>query len=88
MNTSCSPLTCACRVRSACLVRYSVLTTSLFLLFLFPAQLEALGVSSDNVAFNTCTMESEKYICIRDEKKKEVIIVEVVSWAQPLARKE
>eukprot|EP00039_Didymoeca_costata_P018242 m.332709 g.332709 ORF g.332709 m.332709 type:complete len:1698 (-) comp16994_c0_seq1:153-5246(-) len=37
-----------------------------------------LGVSADNVGFNNATMESDKYICIRDTvgSKAEVVIVE------------
>lgn len=40
-------------------------------------QLSSLGVTAENISFATTTMESDKYICVREGK--EVIIVDVVS---------
>ena len=42
-------------------------------------QLTALGVQVENVSFNTLTMESDKFICIRENvgDKAEVVILEI-----------
>ena len=44
-------------------------------------QLKSLGISEGSIAFSTLTMESEKYICVREESggKNEVAIIDVAS---------
>jgi clathrin heavy chain len=44
-------------------------------------QLSSLGVNQPSITFNTCTLESDSFICIRDKKDEsaspEVIIVDL-----------
>lgn len=47
-----------------------------------PHQLQALGINAANIGFNTLTMESDKFICVR-EKVNEVNQVVIVDLNQP-----
>lgn len=42
-------------------------------------QLPALGINTANIAFNTLTMESDKFICVREEVagQKQVVIIDM-----------
>jgi clathrin heavy chain len=42
-------------------------------------QLQSLGINPANIGFNTLTMESEKYICVREKigEQNQVVIIDM-----------
>lgn len=55
---------------------------------LFNFQLKNIGISPDSISFNSVTMESSKYICIREtiQDKASVVIVDMATPTQPVRR--
>lgn len=51
-------------------------------------QLQALGISAANIGFNTLTMESDRFVCVREKvgEQNQVVIVDLVSKTQPVRR--
>lgn len=45
----------------------------------YPRQLSAVGIQPSAISFNTLTMESDRFICAREDgpAKKEVVIVDL-----------
>lgn len=50
--------------------------------YFFLLQLTNVGINQSNISFNTLTMESDKYICVR-EKTGDVAQVVIVDMADP-----
>lgn len=51
-------------------------------------QLQSLGISSGNIGFNTLTMESDRFICVREKvgEQNQVVIVDLNKPGQPVRR--
>ncbi|CAG5077819.1 Similar to Chc: Clathrin heavy chain (Drosophila melanogaster) [Cotesia congregata] len=51
-------------------------------------QLTAVGINANNVSFNTLTMESDKFICVREKvgDTSQVVIVDLNDTANPIRR--
>jgi len=58
-----------------------------YLCFLF-LQLTAVGINASNVSFNTLTMESDKFICVREKvgDTAQVVIIDMNDSANPIRR--
>lgn len=58
-----------------------------FLLFVF-LQLTAVGINANNVSFNTVTMESDKFICVREKvgDTAQVVIIDMNDTSNPIRR--
>jgi len=51
-------------------------------------QLTAVGINASNVSFNTLTMESDKFICVREKvgDTAQVVIIDMNDSANPIRR--
>jgi clathrin heavy chain len=49
------------------------------------AQLQNIGINVSNIGFSTLTMESDKFICVR-EKVGEVVIIDLNDTSNPIRR--
>lgn len=51
-------------------------------------QLTAVGINASNVSFNTVTMESDKFICVREKvaDTAQVVIIDMNDSANPIRR--
>ena len=51
-------------------------------------QLTAVGINANNVGFNTLTMESDKFICVREKvgDTAQVVIIDMNDSANPIRR--
>lgn len=53
-----------------------------------PSQLTNIGINAANVGFNTLTMESDKFICVREKvgDAAQVVIVDMANPTSPIRR--
>jgi clathrin heavy chain len=51
-------------------------------------QLQNVGIQPANIAFATCTLESEKYICVREQvdNAQQVVIIDMANPQSPVRR--
>ncbi|XP_054155436.1 clathrin heavy chain 1-like isoform X1 [Oppia nitens] len=51
-------------------------------------QLTAIGINAANISFNTLTMESDKYICVREKvgDSAQVVIIDMANSSSPIRR--
>ena len=51
-------------------------------------QLQNLGINAANIGFSTLTMESDKFICIREKvgDQAQVVIIDLADSANPIRR--
>ena len=51
-------------------------------------QLQNVGINAANIGFSTLTMESDKYICIREKvgETEQVVIIDMNDTANPIRR--
>lgn len=56
--------------------------------FFFPFQLQNLGINPANIGFSTLTMESDKFICIREKvgEQAQVVIIDMNDPSNPIRR--
>lgn len=56
--------------------------------FCFLLQLQNLGINPANIGFSTLTMESDKFICIREKvgEQAQVVIIDLADPNTPLRR--
>lgn len=56
--------------------------------FFFPLQLQNLGINPANIGFSTLTMESDKFICIREKvgEQAQVVIIDMNDPSNPIRR--
>ena len=49
-------------------------------------QLTNVGINAANIGFNTLTMESDKFICVREKvgETKQVVIIDMADSANPI----
>jgi len=52
------------------------------------AQLTAIGINASNISFNTLTMESDKFICVREKvnDSSQVVIIDMANVNTPIRR--
>lgn len=63
--------------------------SNLFHLFLFPFnKLTQIGINSSSISFNMLTMESDKFICIREKvnDSSQVVIIDMANPNTPIRR--
>lgn len=70
-----------------------VIGNELFLLaikviLIFMRQLQNLGINPANIGFSTLTMESDKFICIREKvgEQAQVVIIDMADPNNPIRR--
>ena len=53
---------------------------------LFNLQLTNVGINAANIGFNTLTMESDKFICVREKvgETNQVVIIDMADSANPI----
>jgi len=53
-----------------------------------PIQLQQVGINAANIGFNTLTMESDKFICVREKvgEQNQVVIIDMADPTHPLRR--
>ena len=51
-------------------------------------QLQNVGINAANIGFSTLTMESDKYICVREKvgESAQVVIIDMADTANPIRR--
>ncbi|RWS28918.1 clathrin heavy chain 1-like protein [Leptotrombidium deliense] len=51
-------------------------------------QLTNIGINAENISFNTLTMESDKFICVREKvgESAQVVIIDMANAQQPIRR--
>jgi len=51
-------------------------------------QLQNLGINATNIGFSTLTMESDKFICVREKvgETAQVVIIDLNDTANPIRR--
>lgn len=56
--------------------------------FVFFPQLQNLGINPANIGFSTLTMESDKFICIREKvgEQAQVVIIDMNDPSNPIRR--
>lgn len=56
--------------------------------FFFVSQLQNLGINPANIGFSTLTMESDKFICIREKvgEQTQVVIIDMADPNTPIRR--
>lgn len=59
-----------------------------YFFFFFLLQLQNLGINPANIGFSTLTMESDKFICIREKvgEQAQVVIIDLADPNTPLRR--
>ncbi|KRX18794.1 Clathrin heavy chain 1 [Trichinella nelsoni] len=64
------------------------MTTSLPIRFQEHAQLQNLGISASNIGFSTVTMESDKYICVKEKvgDSAQVVVIDLNDISNPMRR--
>ncbi len=52
------------------------------------AQLQSIGINASNIGFSTLTMESDKFICVREKvgETSQVVIIDLNDTANPIRR--
>lgn len=65
----------------------SFIATLLFVSIL-PPQLTAAGINANSISFSTLTMESDKFICVREKVNgaNQVVIIDMGDSANPIRR--
>ena len=55
---------------------------------MFSLQLQNIGINAANIGFSTLTMESDKYICVREKvgETAQVVIIDMNDTANPIRR--
>uniref|UniRef100_A0A8B9HEC7 Clathrin/coatomer adaptor adaptin-like N-terminal domain-containing protein n=1 Tax=Astyanax mexicanus TaxID=7994 RepID=A0A8B9HEC7_ASTMX len=63
-------------------------TNIILLFFFFSSQLQNLGINPANIGFSTLTMESDKFICIREKvgEQAQVVIIDMADPNSPIRR--
>uniref|UniRef100_W5K8H2 Clathrin heavy chain n=1 Tax=Astyanax mexicanus TaxID=7994 RepID=W5K8H2_ASTMX len=58
------------------------------IVFFFSSQLQNLGINPANIGFSTLTMESDKFICIREKvgEQAQVVIIDMADPNSPIRR--
>lgn len=58
------------------------------LILFFPTQLTQIGIANSSISFNMLTMESDKFICIREKvgDSNQVVIIDMNSPQTPIRR--
>lgn len=80
---------CVTRARKATWCLYQVCAVYLCVVFLFSLlQLQNVGINVQQIGFATLTMESDKFICIREKvgETAQVIIIDLSDSANPIRR--
>ena len=56
--------------------------------FFFLRQLTNVGINASNVGFNSLTMESDKFICVREKvgDTNQVVIIDMADATNPIRR--
>lgn len=56
--------------------------------FIFSLQLQNVGINAANIGFSTLTMESDKFICIREKvgDTAQVVIIDMNDTSNPIRR--
>ena len=59
-----------------------------YILSLLFSQLQNVGINAANIGFSTLTMESDKYICVREKvaETAQVVIIDMNDTANPIRR--
>lgn len=54
----------------------------------FYAQLQSIGINAANIGFSTLTMESDKFICVREKvgEAAQVVIIDMNDPTNPIRR--
>lgn len=57
-------------------------------IYFFSPQLQNVGINASNIGFSTLTMESDKYICIREKvgETAQVVIIDLNDATNPIRR--
>ena len=60
----------------------------LIILVLFRFQLQSVGINAANIGFSTLTMESDKFICVREKvgETAQVVIIDLADANNPTRR--
>ena len=60
----------------------------LTLCLLSPLQLTNVGINASNIGFNMLTMESDKFICVREKvgETAQVVIIDMADTSNPIRR--
>ena len=60
----------------------------MFFLFRLSIQLQNVGINAANIGFSTLTMESDKFICIREKvgETAQVVIIDLNDATNPIRR--
>lgn len=60
----------------------------LIFILLFPIQLTNVGISANAISFSTLTMESDKFICVREKvgENNQVVIIDMNDSSNPIRR--
>jgi len=60
----------------------------LIVLVLFLFQLQSVGINAANIGFSTLTMESDKFICVREKvgETAQVVIIDLADANNPTRR--
>lgn len=61
---------------------------SLLIFFVIVFQLTNVGIQASNIGFNTLTMESDKFICVREKvgETAQVVIIDMADPTNPIRR--
>lgn len=64
------------------------LRNMIYYVFVFSPQLQNLGINPANIGFSTLTMESDKFICIREKvgEQAQVVIIDMNDPSNPIRR--
>ena len=60
----------------------------MFIWFSFYLQLQNVGINAANIGFSTLTMESDKFICVREKvgDSSQVVIIDLNDASNPIRR--
>lgn len=74
----------SCTYHCSCLCGHSILMP----FFLPSPQLQNLGINPANIGFSTLTMESDKFICVREKvgEQAQVVIIDLSDPNSPIRR--
>lgn len=67
---------------------YNLIKSLTCISFCFVPQLQNLGINPANIGFSTLTMESDKFICIREKvgEQTQVVIIDMADPNTPIRR--
>ena len=71
-----------------CIVHQHDKLLILIILVLFRFQLQSVGINAANIGFSTLTMESDKFICVREKvgETAQVVIIDLADANNPTRR--